>query len=112
MRLLRLLNEAGFPQDKAQGQDAEHLHVLSRLQEAPRPIFHRFGGDTNFVKKALPFGALFSLHEDSFRKKSLEVLQLHHAPEDWLQALQTDKVANSLMTDLRGDSLPLGLSFT
>ncbi|MCR4575903.1 MAG: hsp70 family protein [Lentisphaeria bacterium] len=49
---------------------------------------------------------------DSFRKKSLEVLQQHHAPEDWVQALQTDKVANSLMTDLRGDSLPLGLSFS
>ena len=49
---------------------------------------------------------------DTFRKKSLEILQQHHAPEDWLQALQTDKVANSLMTDLRGDSLPLGLSFT
>ena len=33
-------------------------------------------------------------------------------PEDWLQALQSDKVANSFMTDLRGDSLPLGLSFS
>ena len=59
-----------FPQEISQGQEAEHLHVLSRLQEAPRPIFHRFGGDANFVKKALPYGALFSLHEDSFRKKS------------------------------------------
>ena len=49
---------------------------------------------------------------DSFRKKSLEILKKHNAPEDWLQALQTDKVANSFMTDLRGDSLPLGLSFS
>ncbi len=81
MRLLRLLNEAGFPQDKAQGQDAEHLHMLSRLQEAPRPIFHRFGGDTNFVKKALPFGALFSLHEDSFRKKSTAAA-IPHIPQE------------------------------
>ena len=70
MHVLKLLTEAGFPQEISQGQEAEHLHVLSRLQEAPRPIFHRFGGDANFVKKALPFGALFSLHEDSFRKKS------------------------------------------
>ena len=49
---------------------------------------------------------------DSFRKKSLDILKKHNAPEDWLQALQTDKVANSFMTDLRGDSLPLGLSFS
>ena len=70
MHVLKLLTEAGFPQEISQGQEAEHLHVLSRLQEAPRPIFHRFGGDANFVKKALSYGALFSLHEDSFRKKS------------------------------------------
>jgi len=69
MRILKLLTEAGFPQDFSIGQ-GEQLQVLSRAQEAPRPVFHRFGGDTNFVKKALPFGALFSLHEDSFRKKS------------------------------------------
>ena len=49
---------------------------------------------------------------DNFRKKSLDILKKHNAPEDWLQALQTDKVANSFMTDLRGDSLPLGLSFS
>jgi hypothetical protein len=49
---------------------------------------------------------------DGFRKKSLDILKQHNAPEDWLQALQTDKVANSFMTDLRGDSLPLGLSFS
>ena len=61
MHMLKLLEEAGFK--VSQGQDAPS-------REAPRPIFHRFGGDANFVKKALPFGALFSLHEDSFRKKS------------------------------------------
>ncbi|WP_406538855.1 TatD family hydrolase [Fibrobacter sp.] len=54
MRVLKLLAEAGF----TQGMDV------------PRPIFHRFGGDANFVKKALPYGAFFSLHADSFRKKS------------------------------------------
>lgn len=54
MRVLRLLVEAGW------SNETEHS----------RPIFHRFGGDANFVKKAIPFGALFSLHEDSFRKKS------------------------------------------
>ena len=49
---------------------------------------------------------------DGFRKKSLDILKQRNAPEDWLQALQSDKVANSFMTDLRGDSLPLGLSFS
>ena len=69
-RVLKLLKEAGFPQDLSFGEDAQDLQVLPRMLESPRPIFHRFGGDANFVKKALPFGALFSLHEDSFRKKS------------------------------------------
>ena len=81
MRLLNLLTEAGFVQDVSQTLDEGHLHVLSRLQEAPRPIFHRFGGDRNFVKKALPFGALFSLHEDSFRKKSTAAA-IPHIPQE------------------------------
>ena len=58
MRVLRLLTKAGFPQDEPW------------LSKAPRPIFHRFGGDVSFLKRALPYGALFSLHADSFRKKS------------------------------------------
>ena len=57
-RVLRLLTKAGFPQDEPW------------LSKAPRPIFHRFGGDVSFLKRALPYGALFSLHADSFRKKS------------------------------------------
>ncbi|PWJ37044.1 TatD family hydrolase [Fibrobacter succinogenes] len=65
MHVLKLLEEAGFESD---AQTDRATSAPSR--EAPRPIFHRFGGDANFVKKALPFGALFSLHEDSFRKKS------------------------------------------
>ncbi len=69
MRVLRLLKEAGFSQDFKQTQDS------------PRPIFHRFGGDLNFVKKALPLGALFSLHEDSFRKKSTTAA-IPHIPQE------------------------------
>jgi len=53
-RVLRILVEAGLKAD----------------DNTPRPIFHRFGGDLNFVKKALPYGSLFSLHMDSFNKKS------------------------------------------
>lgn len=65
MHVLKLLEEAGF-ESVAQTDGA----TSAPSREAPRPIFHRFGGDANFVKKALPYGALFSLHEDSFRKKS------------------------------------------
>lgn len=65
MHVLKLLEEAGF---ESVAQTDRATSAPSR--EAPRPIFHRFGGDANFVKKALPYGALFSLHEDSFRKKS------------------------------------------
>lgn len=65
MHVLKLLEEAGF---ESVAQTDRATSAPSR--DAPRPIFHRFGGDANFVKKALPFGALFSLHEDSFRKKS------------------------------------------
>ena len=63
MRVLKLLIQAGFP------------------QESTRPIFHRFGGDLNVVKKAIPYGALFSLHSDSFRKKST-VAAIPHIPQE------------------------------
>ena len=36
----------------------------------PRPVFHRFGGDAGIVRATLPMGAIFSLHADSFKKKS------------------------------------------
>jgi TatD DNase family protein len=81
MRILKLLSEAGFPQDRAQGRDAQDLQVLPRMQESPRPIFHRFGGDLSVVQKALPYGALFSLHADSFRKKSTAAA-IPHIPQE------------------------------
>ena len=80
-RVLQLLTEAGFMQDMTQGFDSSEMHVLLRIQEAPRPIFHRFGGDLNVVKKALPYGAFFSLHADSFRKKST-LLAIPHIPQE------------------------------
>lgn len=41
------------------------------------PIFHRFGGDSSIVKAGLALGAKFSIHTDSFRKKSTaEALQI------------------------------------
>ena len=65
-RVLRLLKEAGYESDALtdRAQDPQSNRKLSR------PIFHRFGGNLSVVKKALPYGALFSLHTDSFRKKS------------------------------------------
>jgi len=65
-RVLRLLKEAGYESDALtdRAQDPPSNRKLSR------PIFHRFGGNLSVVKKALPYGALFSLHTDSFRKKS------------------------------------------
>lgn len=91
MRVLKLLEKAGFKKtsDKRLLQDApdssqeKNLQTqnVTRLQESPRPIFHRFGGDENFVKKALPYGALFSLHADSFRKKST-VAAIPHIPQE------------------------------
>ena len=77
-RILRLLTKAGFTQSKEPKQNAVSLetplpeaHFLDYTKhEMPRPCFHRFGGDESFVKMALPYGSLFSLHADSFRKKS------------------------------------------
>jgi TatD DNase family protein len=65
-RVLRLLKEVGYESDALtdRAQDPQSNRKLSR------PIFHRFGGNLSVVKKALPYGALFSLHTDSFRKKS------------------------------------------
>ena len=77
-RILRLLTKAGFMQSKEPKQNAVSLetplpetHFWDYTKhETPRPCFHRFGGDESFVKMALPYGSLFSLHADSFRKKS------------------------------------------
>ena len=56
MRIVKVLREVGF--------DA------GPRVNAPRPVFHRFGGDLSVVRAGIEMGALFSLHADSFRKKS------------------------------------------
>jgi len=91
MRVLKLLEEAGFKatsnqepsQDATDSSQVKNLQAqnVTRLQEPPRPIFHRFGGDLSVVKKALPYGALFSLHADSFRKKSTAAA-IPHIPQE------------------------------
>lgn len=53
-RIVKILRECGFP-----------------LKGSPaRPVFHRFGGDISVVKSARPLNPIFSLHRDSFHKKS------------------------------------------
>ena len=91
MRVLKLVEEAGFKatpnqepsQDATDSSQVKNLQAqnVTRLQEPPRPIFHRFGGDLSVVKKALPYGALFSLHADSFRKKSTAAA-IPHIPQE------------------------------
>jgi len=51
MRIVKVLREVGF-------------------KGGPRPVFHRFGGDLSVVRAGIEMGAIFSLHADSFRKKS------------------------------------------
>ena len=62
MRIVKVLREAGF---KASPHDNSTATV-----NAPRPVFHRFGGDISAVRAGIELGAIFSLHKDSFRKKS------------------------------------------
>ena len=62
MRIVKVLREAGFKTGAAQNNAPQN--------NAPRPIFHRFGGDMASVRAGIELGAIFSLHADSFRKKS------------------------------------------
>ena len=62
MRIVKVLREAGF-------KASPHGNSTATVN-APRPIFHRFGGDISTVRAGIELGAIFSLHADSFRKKS------------------------------------------
>ena len=50
----------------------DYMRIVKVLREvgSPRPVFHRFGGDLSVVRAGIEMGAIFSLHADSFRKKS------------------------------------------
>lgn len=54
----------------------------------PRPLFHRFGGDIGIAKRALEMGALFSLHADSFKKKTTAEA-IKFIPKEYLR-IETD----------------------
>lgn len=62
MRIVKVLREAGFKTGIAQNNAPQN--------NVPRPIFHRFGGDISAVRAGIELEAIFSLHKDSFRKKS------------------------------------------
>lgn len=49
------------------------IRLVQQYQTLPQVVFHRFGGDISVVKSAIKLlgeRAIFSLHADSFRKKS------------------------------------------
>lgn len=62
MRIVKVLREAGFKTGAPQNNVPQN--------NVPRPIFHRFGGDVSAVRAGIELKAIFSLHKDSFRKKS------------------------------------------
>ena len=62
MRIVKVLRETGF-------KASPHGNSTATVN-APRPVFHRFGGDISTVRAGIELGAIFSLHADSFRKKS------------------------------------------
>lgn len=53
-RAIALLKQAGF----------------GKTKEGPRPIFHRFGGDTGTARQILEMGGLLSVHPSTLTKKS------------------------------------------
>ena len=53
-RAIALLKQAGF----------------GKTKEGPRPIFHRFGGDTGTARQILEMGGLLSVHTSTLTKKS------------------------------------------
>lgn len=52
----------------------DYGRIIRMLKENHLPaglaIFHRFGGDTSTVRSAASLAPLYSLHQDSFRKKA------------------------------------------
>ena len=76
-RIVALLKAAHYPpsdaaNNKIKASDAANNKAMTSdaANSVPRPVFHRFGGDAGTVRAALPMGAIFSLHADSFKKKS------------------------------------------
>lgn len=71
-RIIQILQNAGF--DNCKG--------------SPTIVFHRFGGDISVVKAAQKLNVIYSIHKDSFRKKST-LKALAEVPDE-LVRIETD----------------------
>lgn len=71
-RIISILRNAGFDNSKG----------------SPTVVFHRFGGDISVVKAAQKLNALYSIHKDSFRKKST-LSALAEIPDELIR-IETD----------------------
>jgi TatD DNase family protein len=99
MRIVKVLREAGF-------KASPHGNSTATVN-APRPIFHRFGGDISTVRAGIELGAIFSLHKDSFRKKSTAAAIASIPPESVRFETDADEsysptteIAEALIRDL------------
>ena len=77
-RIMRNLKECGYP---SKGSTSHS-------------VFHRFGGDASIVRTAQEFNPIFSLHADSFRKKSTAAT-IAKIPEEQVR-FETDADENFL----------------
>lgn len=85
----------------------DHMHRPKNAEEnsptaalIPQVVFHRFGGDAGFVKSALKLlgnKVLFSLHADSFRKKSTAAA-IREIPQSQVR-LETDADESFKLTE-------------
>ena len=84
-RIIRILDECGFPGKKSgfgTQKNAQQVHA----------VFHRFGGDISIVKSAQGLNPIYSLHLDSFRKKST-LAAIPHIPAEQIR-FETDADEN------------------
>ena len=99
-RIVKILKECGYP----------------KAGSGAHAVFHRFGGDASIVRAAQELHPIFSLHPDSFRKKStaatIEKIPAEQirfetdADEDFLieaeSGMTATEVADRLMAQLQG----------
>lgn len=75
LRVVEILEAVGFGGGNTAAGTATGTAIETAASSATQIVFHRFGGDISAVKairKAFGDCAIFSLHIDSFRKKSTD----------------------------------------
>ena len=93
-RIVKILKECGYP----------------KAGSGAHAVFHRFGGDASIVRAAQELHPIFSLHPDSFRKKStaaaiakIPAEQIHFetdADEDFLKEAESGMTATEIADKL------------